>query len=77
MASNLALRNLPTTVSLKEMQDHLKNALIEEYTLCEVQRELEHGTVSEKTAMYLSIDALPCILHLENRVGFKLLTRLL
>jgi hypothetical protein len=27
--------------------------------------------------MYLSIDALPCILHLENRVGFKLLTRLL
>ena len=45
--------------------------------LREVQRELVHGTVSDKTAMYLAINALPCILHLENRVGLKILTRLL
>jgi hypothetical protein len=77
MASDLALRNLPTTGSLKEMQDRLKKALIKEYTLREVQRELEHGTISKKTAMYLAINALPCILHLENRIGLKILTRLL
>ena len=59
------------------MQDRLNNALIKEYMLREVQRELEHGTISKKTAMYLAINALPCILHLENRVGLKLLTRLL
>jgi hypothetical protein len=77
LASDLSLRNFPTTGSLKEMQDRLKKALIKEYMLREVQKELDHGTVSEKTAMYLAINALPCILHLENRVGLKILTRLL
>jgi hypothetical protein len=41
------------------------------------QKELEQETISEKTAMYLVINSLPCILHLENRVGLKILTRLL
>jgi hypothetical protein len=77
LASDLSLRNLPTTGSVKEMQDRLKKAISKEFCLREVQRELEHGTISERTAMYLVINALPCILHLENRVGLKVLTRLL
>jgi hypothetical protein len=77
LASNLSLRNMPTTGSIKEMQDHLKKALCKEFCLREVQKELEHGTISKKTAMYLVINALPCIVHLENRVGLKILARLL
>jgi hypothetical protein len=77
MASNLALQNLPTTGSLKEMQDGFKKALIQEYMLRAVQKELVHRTISEKTAIYLTINALPCILHLDNSVGLKIITWLL
>jgi hypothetical protein len=77
IASNLALQNLPSTGLLKEMQDRLKAALTKEFNLWEVHKELAHGTISEKTAMYLVINVLPCILHLENHVGLKSLTRLL
>lgn len=39
--------------------------------------DLKHGTVCERSALYLVINAIPCSLHLENRVGLKLFTRLL
>jgi hypothetical protein len=59
------------------MQERLKSAITMEYTLRHIEDELTHGSVSMATAMYLVINALPCILHLENRVGLKIMTRLL
>ena len=38
--------------------------------------ELEHGSPS-KRAMFLLIQAIPCILHMENRVGINILTLLM
>ena len=59
------------------MQELLKESLIKEYALFEILDELRHGTINEATALYLVINALPCILHLENRVSLKILSRLL
>jgi hypothetical protein len=77
VASDLLLRHLPSTGSLGDMQERLKTAVTMEYTLRHIEDELAHGRVSMATAMYLVINALPCILHLENRVGLKIMTRLL
>jgi hypothetical protein len=55
---DLSLRNLLTTGSIKEMQDRLKKAFTKEFSLQEVQKELAHGTMSERTAMYLVLNAL-------------------
>jgi hypothetical protein len=59
------------------MQDHLKKALAKEFGLQELQKELAHGAMSERTAMYVVLNVLPCILHLKNQFGLKILTWLL
>jgi hypothetical protein len=48
-----------------------KNTLSKEYMLREVQRELEHGTISKKTVMYLVINALPCIFTWRITLGWS------
>jgi hypothetical protein len=59
------------------MQDLLKESLTKEYALFEILDELCHGTINKDTALYLVLNALPCILDLENRVGLRILSRLL
>jgi hypothetical protein len=59
------------------MQDLLKESLKKEHALFEILDELRHGTINKATALYLVINALPCILHLENCVGLKILSQLL
>jgi hypothetical protein len=39
--------------------------------------DLKHGMVSERSALFLISNAIPCTLHLDNRVGLKLFTWLL
>ena len=77
LGHDLALRNLPVIGSTRVMQDLLKETLTKEYKLHKILDELRHGTINQATALYLVINALPCILHLENRVGLKILSRLL
>ena len=48
-----------------------------EFLLGEIEPDIAHGTISQRDALYLIINAIPCILHLENRVGLKFFTRLL
>jgi hypothetical protein len=77
LANDLAIRNLGTTGSIQEMQDRLRKGLTMEYILREIEADIAHGTISQRSALYLIINAIPCILHLENRVGLKIFTRLL
>jgi hypothetical protein len=77
VANDLLLRDLALTGDLNAMRDTLKIVLAKEFTLREIQENIEWGTISQRTAFYLVINAIPCILHLENRVGLKILTRLL
>jgi hypothetical protein len=59
------------------MQELLKESLIKEYALFEILDKLRHGTINKVTVLYLVINTLPCILHLENCVGLKILSQLL
>jgi hypothetical protein len=77
VANDLALRNLDMTGSVSEMQERLRKALVMEFLLREIEADIAHGTISQRSALYLIINAIPCILHLENRVGLKIFTRLL
>jgi hypothetical protein len=77
LESDLLLRSLLSTGSLGDMQERLKSAITMEYTLRHIEDKLTHGRVRKATAMHLVINALPCILHLENIVGLKIMTRLL
>ena len=61
------------TLSVK--QAALAIALVAEAKIRLLLTELAHGAPSEG-AMFLLIQAIPCILHLENRVGIKILTML-
>jgi hypothetical protein len=45
--------------------------------LKEIEQDIAHGTISQRSALYLIINAIPCILHLGNRVRLKNFTRLL
>ena len=76
-AHDLSLRNLEKTGSINEMQERLKEGLMLEYILKEIENYTAHGTISQQSALYLIINAIPCILHLENRSGLKIFTRLL
>jgi hypothetical protein len=77
VANNIVLRDLELNGSLSVMRDMLKAALAKEFTLQEIQEDISWGTINLQTAFYLVINAVPCILHMENRVGLKILTRLL
>jgi hypothetical protein len=77
LAHDLALWNLPTTGSTQVIQDLLKESLTKEYALFEILEELRHGTINQAMLLYLVINVLPCILHLENHVGLKIISRLL
>jgi hypothetical protein len=66
LAHSLAIQNLDTMGSVSKMQERLKKALV-----------IAHGTISQHSALYLIINAIPCILHLENGVGLKIFTLLL
>jgi hypothetical protein len=77
LGHDLTIRNLDATGTINEMQERLKKALILEYVLREIENDIAHGTISQRSALYLIINAIPCILHLENRVGLKIFTRLL
>jgi hypothetical protein len=59
------------------MQNLLKEALRKEYELHEILEELRHRTINKAAPLYLVTNALTCILHLENWVGLKILSRLL
>jgi hypothetical protein len=77
LAHDLALRHMDTTGTIDEMQKRLKEVFRMEYVLRQTEADVAHGTVSRASALYLIINAIPCILHLENRVGLKIFTRLL
>ena len=72
----LKLRNLPTSGNMSTRRERLKSSLIIESDVRKLTSELSHCTPKE-TACFLMINAIPCILHMELRVGLKILTMLL
>ena len=59
--------------NLTSRREQLRECLCREYRLRKLQEETGASERPE-TAMFLLMQAVPCILHLENRVALKLLT---
>jgi hypothetical protein len=74
---DLILRDLDTNGSLEERRERLKECLVLEYSYTSLQSAINHGDKGTENALFVLINAVPCILHMENRVGLKVLTRLL
>lgn len=77
LTKDLQLRELDIDGNAIELQERLHKSHIEEYKLSQLEDDLSHGKISETSAMYVILNAIPCSLHLENRVGLKIITRLL
>lgn len=70
VTDELASRSINVTGSLAVRQQRLRQQLLNEQRVQDLQHMLTHSAPQEK-AMYLVLQAVVCILHLENRVGLK------
>jgi hypothetical protein len=77
LSNNLTIQNLDATGAMNEMQERLKKKLTLEHVLWEIEDDIPHGTTSQRSALHLTINAIPCILLLESRVGPKICASLL
>ena len=68
--NDLRLRRLSCSGNLEVRRQRLKSGFEKERQAIALQLLLQHGTPSDK-AKYSAIQATPCILHLERRVGLK------
>ena len=74
--SELELRKLPNNGNMTSRQERLRSHLILEEKIQNLKSDLDHCTPKDG-ALFLIYNAIPCILHMENRVGIKILTMLL
>jgi hypothetical protein len=70
ITDELARHSMSLIGTLRDRQQRLRQELMREQRTSEIKRMLAAGEPKEK-AMYLVLQAIVCILHLENRVGLK------
>ena len=73
LSTELMIRDLDNRGSMEMRRKNLQQSLQREATIVRLNREIAHGEVREG-AYFLLMNTLPCILHMENRNGIKLLT---
>jgi hypothetical protein len=76
LSNELMLRNLVNGGSIETRRETLRDSLKGEATIVRLTKEIAHGDVKEG-AYFLLMNTLPCVLHMENRNGIKLLTMIL
>ena len=74
--NELMLRGHDINGNLETRRERLQLALKDEATISRLSKEIAHGEVKEG-AYFLLMHTLPCILHMENRNGIKILSMLL
>ncbi len=77
LSAELRLRQLPLYGTAEDRRDRLKSVLKVEQQLDLIMQALARGVEGKDAALMLISQAIPCIMHLENRVGEKLITVLL
>jgi hypothetical protein len=73
LSDELMLRSLDTGGSVQTRRDRLRDSLKRESMIVRLTNEIAHGDAKEG-AYFLLMNTLPCILHMENRNGIKLLS---
>ena len=76
LTDELKLRGLSVSGNLERRRERLRESFRKEAAYIEQIDELEHGR-QRNGALFLLLQAIPCILHMENRVGIKIITMLL
>ncbi len=77
VTTELRLRRLHLYGNMEERRIRLEKLLIVEQKIDLISQAVLRGDEGKEAAMLLISQAIPCILHLENRVGEKLVTVLL
>jgi hypothetical protein len=77
LITELHLHCLPLYGRVEEQQARLRILLIVEQKIDLISQAISRGEEGKEAAMMLISQAIPCIMHLENRVGEKLVTVLL
>ena len=75
--NDLSVRNLETNGSARERIERLRTAMVQEYAFLALDVAVRRGTVDREGAATLILNNPPCMLHLEIRVGIKILTTIL
>ena len=75
LTNDLVERKLDVSGTLKDRQGRLKTYHIREWEYYQASRVIEdYKASSQSTAMVYLMDTVPCILHMENRMGIKILS---
>ncbi len=74
MNKELRLRGLPHTGNLEERKKRLKQHLMIEERIGRIKEAILHTDEGKEAALILIKQAIPCIMHLENRAGEKIIT---
>jgi len=77
VTSELRLRHLLVTGTLEERKQRLKKHIMVEEQLQCIKEAILHTEEGKSAALMLIKQAIPCIMHLENRVQEKIITMLL
>jgi hypothetical protein len=72
----LRKRDIPHCGALSTRRELLRSALLSEKEVHDLRKQLNHAKRDENELFSL-IQAIPCILHMENQVGLRILTMLL
>jgi hypothetical protein len=74
---DLLIRGLDISGDILEWQERLHQALIKEWTYMKLLSCAEYNDANKAKRVLDLLDCVPCILHMENRVGLKILQLLL
>ena len=75
--NDLQLRDLPIHGSLQDRQRRLKKQLISEWAYVDASTTIKkHGEASFTSAMVMVMETIPCVLHMEMRLGIKIISML-
>jgi len=77
VTAELRLHRLPLFGGVEERHIRLKRLLIVEQKIDMISQAILRGEEGKEKTMMLISQAIPCIMHRENRVGEKLVTVLL
>jgi hypothetical protein len=77
VTEELTLHNMPIKGTLGERRERLRKQLLVEERIIFMQLAVQRREMGREAAMMLIQQAIPCIMHLENRSGEKILTMLL
>jgi hypothetical protein len=74
---DLAIRGLSVVGSITELQQPPKQSMITEWNYCQIWEAIVYCEKNQDKHVLNLIECVPCVLHMENRCGLKVLSMVL